>query len=826
LFEIKPINQALINQSQINKLTNIPYIKMSNQPNEQARAFVQAVLDDYKTCCVSRETSLLGRKEVLTGKAKFGIFGDGKEVPQVAMARAFKAGDFRAGYYRDQTFMFAAGLATVEDFFAQLYADTENDPFSAGRQMNGHYATDLVDENGNWRELKNLKNVSSDISPTAGQMARALGLAMASKYYRENPDLQNTAFSKDGEEVCFVTIGDASTSEGVFWETMNAAAVTQVPLAINVWDDGYGISVPIEFQTTKGSISAALAGFKKEQHGSGMEIHVLEAWNYPQLVATYEAAIAQMRRTHTPVLFHVRECTQPQGHSTSGSHERYKSKERLAWEKEFDCIEKMREWIISVNLATAETLDAIRTEAKQHVREAQQRAAARVVQPIKAEMQIVYDLLDAVIQESRHGLEIQTIKDDLQREMGLEPLRRYLIVAAKTVLRRLQGETIESRAALITWLNSALELGKKRYTTHLHSESQNSVANVEPIAPIFTENSLSRNGYEVINAYFDAILEKHKNVIAFGEDVGQIGDVNQGFMGLQEKHGKHRVFDTGIREWTIMGQGLGMAMRGLRPIAEIQYLDYLLYGLIPLSDDLATLQYRTAGKQRAPLIIRSRGHRLEGIWHTGSPIGMILSTLRGINVCVPRSLVQAAQMYNTLLASDEPGLVIECLNGYRLKETQPDNITEARLELGVPEILAEGTDVTLVTYGSCVRVAQDAIKMLATHGISVELIDAQTLLPFDKYHSIVQSVSKTNRLIVLDEDVPGGASAYILQQILENQNAYQYLDSAPKTITAFAGRSPYGSEGDYFTKPSADDVFETVYTMMREANPQGFVGLW
>jgi pyruvate/2-oxoglutarate/acetoin dehydrogenase E1 component/TPP-dependent pyruvate/acetoin dehydrogenase alpha subunit len=799
---------------------------MSNQPNEQARAFVQAVLDDYKTCCVSRETSLLGRKEVLTGKAKFGIFGDGKEVPQVAMARAFKAGDFRAGYYRDQTFMFATGLATVEDFFAQLYADTENDPFSAGRQMNGHYATDLVDENGNWRELKNLKNVSSDISPTAGQMARALGLAMASKYYRENPDLQNTPFSKDGEEVCFVTIGDASTSEGVFWETMNAAAVTQVPLAINVWDDGYGISVPIEFQTTKGSISEALAGFKKEAHGSGMEIHVLEAWNYPQLVATYEAAIAQMRRTHTPALFHVRECTQPQGHSTSGSHERYKSKERLAWEKEFDCIEKMREWIISVNLATAETLDAIRTEAKQHVREAQQRAAARVVQPIKAEMQIVYDLLDAVIQESRHGLEIQTIKDDLQREMGLEPLRRYLIVAAKTVLRRLQGETIESRTALITWLNSALELGKKRYTTHLHSESQNSVANVEPIEPIFTENSLSRNGYEVINAYFDAILEKHKNVIAFGEDVGQIGDVNQGFMGLQEKYGKHRVFDTGIREWTIMGQGLGMAMRGLRPIAEIQYLDYLLYGLIPLSDDLATLQYRTAGKQRAPLIIRSRGHRLEGIWHTGSPIGMILSTLRGINVCVPRSLVQAAQMYNTLLASDEPGLVIECLNGYRLKETQPDNITEARLELGVPEILAEGSDVTLVTYGSCVRVAQDAIKMLATHGISVELIDAQTLLPFDKYHSIVQSVSKTNRLIVLDEDVPGGASAYILQQILENQNAYQYLDSAPKTITAFAGRSPYGSEGDYFTKPSADDVFETVYTMMREANPQDFVGLW
>ncbi len=789
----------------------------------KAQAFVQAVLADYRVACLSREVSLLGRKEVLTGKAKFGIFGDGKEVPQVAMARAFRNGDLRSGYYRDQTFMFAAGLATVEDFFAQLYADTEHDPFSAGRQMNGHYATPFLDANGNWLPLKDLKNVSSDISPTAGQMPRALGLAMASKVYRKNDALHNTIFSEQGNEVSFVTIGDASTSEGVFWETLNAAAVMQVPLAVNVWDDGYGISVPIKYQTTKQSISEALEGFRANETQKGIDIYKVQAWDYPRLVATYEAGIAQMRTTHAPALFHIIECTQPQGHSTSGSHERYKSKERLAWEQAYDCITQMGNWLCEVGLATADDLATMRAEVKQEVREAQKLAWQRYINPIKAEVQKVVALLGNLAEAAANTAQneaIIAIQKGLQQT--IDPTRRDCMIATKKTLRLIIKEKNTAKSELELWLQGANELGEARYFSHLHSETANSANNVCEIKPIFSDSSVQKNGYEIINSYFDNMLATRPETLAFGEDVGQIGDVNQGFMGLQEKHGKHRVFDTGIREWTIMGQGIGLAMRGLRPIAEIQYLDYLLYGLVPLSDDLATLQYRTKGKQRAPLIIRTRGHRLEGVWHSGSPMGMIINALRGINVLVPRNMTQAAGFYNTLLQSDEPGLVIECLNGYRLKETQPDNIFEFTVPVGTPEILQSGSDVTLVTYGSCVRVAQEGIAMLAAHGISVELIDVQSLLPFDTQHSIVESVKKTNRLVVLDEDVPGGASAYILQQILEIQGGYRHLDSEPRTITAFAGRSPYGTEGDYFSKPSPDDVFDAIYALLREAKPNLF----
>ncbi len=788
-------------------------------------AFIKAVIEDYRTCCLSREVSLLGRKEVLTGKAKFGIFGDGKELPQVAMARAFKNGDFRSGYYRDQTFMFAAGLATVEGFFAQLYADTENDPFSGGRQMNGHFSTPFLDEQGNWLPLKNSKNVSSDISPTAGQMARAFGLAMASKYYRANPELQDTIFSKDGNEVSFVTIGDASTSEGVFWETVNAAAVTQVPLAINVWDDGYGISVPKKYQTAKASISEALSGMTQQNEAErGIAMHTCVAWDYAKLVAMYEKGIAAVRKSHTPALFHVTECTQPQGHSTSGSHERYKSKERLSWEKEYDCIAQFAAWIVKVGLSTDEELAEMRAEIKKQVREAQKKAWSNFSEPIKAELVHITNIYGDLANESAHRDAILAEQTVLAKT--IDPFRRDIIVSVKKILRLVSDEHTGAKAQLVAWLHGANELGKARYHSHLHSETANSATRVAEVKPVFSENSEIKNGYEVLNTFFDGILQKHPEVMAFGEDVGHIGDVNQGFMGLQEKYGKNRVFDTGIREWTIMGQGLGMAMRGLRPIAEIQYLDYLLYGLVPLSDDLATLQYRTKGTQRSPMIIRTRGHRLEGIWHTGSPIGLILNSLRGINICVPRNMTQAAGMYNTLLKSDEPGLVIECLNGYRLKETQPDNLLAFSVPFGIPETLQEGSDITLVTYGSCVRVAQEGMALLAEKGISVELIDVQTLLPFDINHHIVASLKKTNRLVVLDEDVPSGASAYILQQVLELQNGYRYLDSRPCTIAAFAGRSPYGTEGDYYTKPNADTVFETIYKIMHESNPQKFPALY
>ncbi len=783
--------------------------------------YIQEVINDFKTCCISREASLLGRKEVLTGKAKFGIFGDGKEVPQVAMARVFREGDWRSGYYRDQTFAMATGMCSVADAFAQLYADTEHDPFSGGRQMNAHFATRTIDENGNFLQLKSLKNSSADISCTGGQMARGVGLALASKRYRDIKELQDTPFSENGNEICFCTIGDASTSEGVFWESVNAVGVQQIPLAISVWDDGYGISVPIEFQTTKESISELLEGFRLNEKGQGIDIYTAHAWDYPSLCKMYEEGIRKMRETHIPAIFHIKDCTQPQGHSTSGSHERYKDKKRLEWEAQNDCLEVMARWMIKNKIATEEEIEHIRREAKAFVRLEQKRVWAQFCNPVKEEVKDVLGWYKNLVAAGMNDPEF--ISTQVQLEKYIDPLRYEVIKNVKRALRHLHNISHPDKNALETWLRKTLNKGRNDYNTHLYSNSSHSALNVPEIKPTYSDQSPHKNGYEILNKCFDKALQKYPNMFAFGEDVGHIGDVNQGFAGLQDKYGKHRVFDTGIREWTIMGQAIGMAMRGLRPIAEIQYLDYLLYGLTPLADDLATLRYRTNGIQKAPAIIRTRGHRLEGIWHTGSPIGMVVNALRGMYVCTPRNMTQAAGMYNTLLRQqDDPAIVIECLNAYRLKETLPDNIGEFTVPLGVPEILQEGTDLTLVTYGSCVRVAQEAIEQLETFGISVELIDVQTLLPFDIRHIITQSLTKTNRLVILDEDVPGGASAFILQQILEHQEGYQHLDSKPKTITAAAHRSAYGSDGDYFSKPQADHVFEDIYELMSEVEPNKF----
>lgn len=773
----------------------------------------QQALDDYRIGCMSRECSVLGRKEVLTGKAKFGIFGDGKEVAQLAMARAFRLGDFRSGYYRDQTFMMALGLCSVEDFFAQLYADPLNDPFSAGRQMNAHFATPLVDQQGQWLEHTALLNVSADISPTGGQMARALGLAAASKTYRSHPGLQDRkGLSNAGSEVSFVTIGDASTSEGVFWETINAAAVTQVPLAVFVWDDGYGISVPKKYQTAKESISQALSGMATETAGEGgMYLYRAKGWDYAELCRVFAEGVEKTRETHVPVFFHVEEITQPQGHSTSGSHERYKSAERLTWEREWDGLHKMAEWMVSNGMATEAELAQIQEEAKQTVRNAAKQALENFNAPIRTEGQTILALLERAEANSPRAAEIKR-EIDLLRNM-VDPLRRDYLRALRIVVRALRSENNPLLAEAEALLETGMALGRDRYLTNLHSGRALEVPATEPV---FAENGPTVNGFQILNACFDQALERIPELVAFGEDVGHIGDVNQGFMNLQQKYGEHRVFDTGIREWTIMGQGIGMAMRGLRPIAEIQYLDYLLYGLEPLSDDLATLRYRCNGQQVAPLIVRTRGHRLEGVWHTGSPIGMILHALRGMYVCVPRNMTQAAGMYNTLLQADEPALVIECLNGYRLKERLPENIGTFTVPLGVPDVLRVGTDVTLVTYGSCVRIAQEAVEQLEAAGISVELIDVQTLLPFDREHRIVGSLRKTNRLAILDEDVPGGASAFMLQQVLEVQGGYRWLDAPPITIVAAENRAPFGSEGDYFTKPSAEDIFERIFALVQE----------
>jgi pyruvate/2-oxoglutarate/acetoin dehydrogenase E1 component/TPP-dependent pyruvate/acetoin dehydrogenase alpha subunit len=784
--------------------------------------FKAQVLNDYRLVTESREVSLLGRKEVLTGKAKFGIFGDGKELAQVALAKAVRNGDFRSGYYRDQTLMFATGVITMEQFFAQLYAnpDVEAEPSSAGRQMNAHFATRSLDADGNWVDLTSRFNTSADASPTACQMARAVGLALASKVYRENVVEGSDKFSHNGSEVSFATIGDASTSEGLFWEAINAAGVQGIPMVTCVWDDGYGISVPKEYQTTKGSISEALSGFQVDDEGKGMAIYTVNGWDYAALIETFTKAVERVRETHIPAMFHVTEVTQPQGHSTSGSHERYKSAERLEWEKEYDCNLQFRKWILDNELATDDELTEIEEAAKKSVRAAQKSALQNFLEPIKNQMNYAGQLLDTLATESANGDAISAANEALQKT--LEPLRKEVILALKKALRVTLGEDSAARDNVIGFLETLLQEGKQKFNSHLHSESLQAALKIEPIAAQYDDDAQQLNGYEILNQCFDNILARDSRVVAFGEDVGKIGDVNQAFAGLQDKYGVKRVFDTGIREATIMGQGMGLAMRGLRPIAEIQYLDYLIYGLQPLTDDLATLQYRTRGGQKAPLIIRTRGHRLEGIWHTGSPMGMIVNSLRGLQVCVPRNMVQSAGMYNTLLAADEPALVVECLNGYRLKEALPNNIGEFRVALGQPEVLQAGTDITLVTYGSCVRVAQEAIEMLKPFGVSVELVDVQTLLPFDVDHQIVESVKKTNRLVVLDEDVPGGASAYILQQILETQKGYFHLDAEPRTITAQPHRAAYGSDGDYFSKPSPDDVFETLYGLMHEADPTRF----
>ena len=774
--------------------------------------FRNEVLKDYRIACESRETSLLGRKEVLTGKAKFGIFGDGKEVAQVAMAKFFKPGDFRAGYYRDQTFMFASGLATVEQFFSQLYADPDvaNDPFSAGRQMNAHFATKMVDSNGDWLDLTRLKNVSSDIAPTAGQMPRALGLAFASKTFRNVKQTQHLKnLSNNGNEVCFCTIGDASTSEGHFWETINAAGVLQVPLAVFVWDDGYGISVPKKYQTTKASISDALKGFQKKEGTNGIDIYRLKGWDYAGMCEILEPAIQKIRDTHIPAVFHVEEITQPQGHSTSGSHERYKDNERLQWEKEWDGLKQMREWIITNVLAEAEELNNIEENAASFAKESRRKAWEKYIDPIKA---LVTQAINAIKPSEQINPAIKKLADELGATR--EPMRRDVMKTLATVLGLAENNPAANAAhSLYAQLKNA---NASLYNSYLYNDGPRSALKVPVINPYYTDDAPLVNGYEVLNKYFDELFTTNSKVVAFGEDLGYIGDVNQGFSGLQEKHGAERIFDTGIRELTIMGQGIGLSLRGLRPIAEIQYLDYLLYGLQPLSDDVCTTHFRTAGQQSCPLIVRTRGHRLEGIWHSGSPMGMIINALRGMYVCVPRNMVQAAGMYNTLLQGNDPGLVIECLNGYRLKEKLPSNLMAYTVPLGIPEIIKAGTDITLVSYGSTLRIVSDAAEVLDKLGISCEVVDVQTLLPFDINHKIVESLKKTNRIVFIDEDVPGGAAAYMFNKVMEEQGGYKYLDTSPRTITAKAHRPSYGSDGDYFSKPNSEDIVAVIKKMLAE----------
>lgn len=794
----------------------------SNQAKLSAEQFKASVVNDYLIAYRSRQASLLGRKEVLTGKAKFGIFGDGKELPQIAMAKVFQDGDFRSGYYRDQTFMMAIGQHTVQEFFAQLYAhtDVEAEPASAGRMMNGHFGTRSLNADGSWKSLKSQKNSSSDISPTAGQMLRLVGLAHASKYYRQNAAaIGENKFSDNGNEVAWGTIGNASSSEGHFFEAINAAGVMQIPMVISVWDDGYGISVPAKYQTTKENISEILKGFQRDEKGNGFEIIVAKGWNYAELIGAYEKASKIAREEHVPVLVHVTELTQPQGHSTSGSHERYKSKERLAWEQEYDCLAQFRLFIIDNSIAQETELVELETAAKKFVNEAKKAAWEAYLNPIKKEIKEAADLLEQLAAHSALG-EINEIAAGLLAIS--EPIRKDIGVAINKALRLTYGKASSAREALINYLSNYRNLNAGRYNSYLFSESKESAMQVQAVSPVFSETSKMVDGREVMQAFFDIALTRDPKVFAFGEDVGKIGDVNQGFAGLQEKYGESRVFDTGIRELTIIGQGIGAALRGLRPIAEIQYLDYLLYGLQPLSDDLATLQYRTKGGQKAPLIVRTRGHRLEGIWHSGSPIGMILNAIRGMHVLVPRDMVQAAGFYNTMLQSDEPALIIECLNGYRLKERLPDNLGEYTTPLGIPETLIEGTDVTVVSYGSTLRVAEEAIHQLQQFGISCELIDVQSLLPFDIHHHIAASIKKTNKVVFIDEDVPGGASAYMMQQVLEVQEAYKYLDSKPITIAAQAHRPAYGTDGDYFSKPSAENIFEAIMNMMHEYDPNSY----
>ena len=778
------------------------------------------ILQDYSIAVVSRECSLMGRREVLTGKAKFGIFGDGKEVPQVAMARAFKDGDFRSGYYRDQTFMMAIGVHTVTHFFAGLYAhaDIEADPTSAGRQMGGHFTTHSLDENGNWKDLLKQKNSASDISCTAGQIPRLLGLAQASKVYRELPIAQSEGFSNKGNEVAWGTIGNASTSEGHLFEMINAAGVMQVPLVMSVWDDEYGISVPKEYHTTKESISEVLKGFQRDKDHKGIEIFVANGWDYPALYNIYQKAAKIAREQHTPVLVHVKELTQPQGHSTSGSHERYKSAERLQWEKDFDCVAKMREWILSEGYATEEELDTIEEDAKKQVRAGRKKAWDAYITPIENERKALVQLMNSLpIADEHTQAAVKNVINELNNVPTL--LRKVVSNAARKALRLIVKENEAVTAPLRQWITQYLENNEPKYSKYLYTESNYSATKVDEVLPEYDPTAELVDGRIVLRENFDALLTKYPNLLIFGEDTGNIGDVNQGLEGLQKKHGAIKVGDTGIRESTIIGQGIGMAMRGLRPIAEIQYLDYILYGLQTLSDDLATMHYRTFGRQSSPLIVRTRGHRLEGIWHAGSPMGVLLHALRGICILVPRNMVKAAGFYNTLLECNQPAVVIECLNGYRLKEGLPLNLTEFKTPIGVVETIREGKDITVVSYGSTLRIVSEVADELYAMGIDIEIIDVQSLAPFDLRHDIVKSVQKTNRLLVVDEDMPGAASAYILQKIVEEQGAYQYLDSAPQTLAAGNHRPAYATDGDYFSKPNADSIIEKIYSIMHEANP-------
>lgn len=789
--------------------------------------FKKIVINDYRIGFESRQASLIGRREVLTGKAKFGIFGDGKEVAQLAMAKAFRAGDWRAGYYRDQTFMFATGISNLKEFFAQLYAnpDIEKDPASAGRQMNCHFATRYVNADGTWANQAETLNCASDISTTGGHMPRLLGLAYASKLYRQNKELEYLKqFSVNGNEVAFGTIGNGSTSEGLFFETFNAAGVLQVPMAISIWDDAYAISVPAKLQTTKEDISEILKGFQREDGTNGYEIFKVRGWDYVALCETYEKAIDVCRREHVPVLIHVIEMTQPQGHSTSGSHERYKSKERLAWENEHDCLLQMRKWMIKSAIATEEEIDELEATAKKYVREIQREAWNELAGQINEEIRQVSALIEQVAAQSQNSAKLKDVVSELKATV--DPGRKDAISAGRKALRITVKEKLSGRQDLVNWLNSEGVKNDERFSSKLFTETAASPLNVPVVNATYDTDAKLLDGREILNACFDSNFDRDKSIVAFGEDVGAIGDVNQGFAGLQAKYSDLRISDTGIREATIIGQGMGLAMRGLKPIAEIQYLDYLIYATTVLSDDLASLSYRTRGGQKAPVIVRTRGHRLEGIWHSGSPLGLILNAMRGLHICVPRDMTQAAGMYNTLLRGDEPALVIECLNGYRLKERLPSNVGEFTVPLGKAEVLREGSDMTVVSYGSTLRIVIEAAEELEKMGINIEVIDPQTLYPFDTGNVCGESLKKTNKLLVVDEDMPGGGSAYILQKILETQNGYYHLDSQPKTLPAREHRPPYGTDGDYFSKPSMDDVIEVVYNMMNETNPSKYPDLY
>ncbi|MFY0651810.1 MAG: transketolase [Cyclobacteriaceae bacterium] len=788
---------------------------------------VEEILSDYKLAVESREDSYIGRKEVFMGKAKFGIFGDGKEIPQIAMAKVFRDGDFRSGYYRDQTMMMALGELTSQEFFAQLYAHTDEkaEPASAGRLMNGHFATRSLDEYGEWKDLMKMKNSAADISCTAGQIPRLLGLAYASKLYRENPALHaQKQFSNKGNEVAFGTIGNASTSEGAFLEMINAAGVLQVPMVLAVWDDEYGISVPNKYHTTKSSISKALAGFQRTSTEMGIEIFTVRGWDYMELCRTFKKAESIAREEHVPVLVHVIEVTQPQGHSTSGSHERYKSKERLDWEREFDCVKKMREWILSEGMANDNQLDAIEDEAKENAKKARNGAWKAYLSSVKGEVNDVLNLIKKLSAKSKYKSQLDILATTLRETVS--PNKLDAEKAARRSLRWVSKENLPEKKLLVDWLKKKEEIRYREYSSHMHSESAKSALKVDPVLPVYSQEFEMVDGREVLNAAFDDIFTRNPLVFTMGEDVGKIGDVNQGMAGMQEKHGELRVTDTGIRETSIMGQGIGAALRGLRPIAEIQYLDYIYYCIQVLTDDLACLHYRTKGGQKSPLIIRTRGHRLEGVWHSGSPMSMILGSLRGIYLLVPRNMTQAAGFYNTLLESDDTAIVIESLNGYRLKEKLPENIGEMRLPLGKVEVLKEGKDITVVTYGSMCRIVMDAANQLTDFGVDVEVIDVQTLMPFDLNHDIVKSLKKTNRIVFADEDVPGGATAYMMQKILEDQGGYQYLDSKPLTITSKEHRPAYGSDGDYYSKPNSEQIFDAIYSVMSEVSPKKFPSIY